>query len=194
MKRNFIALMIALIALPLMTQAQQRRAAPTKKTAPSTYSSPSYSTYSYSSSSYENEIQAGLTVGTYTSQDSISSLQVRGSYARLIQPQLQLGAEASLSSVSGSGASSSTFAGFGFANYNFDTDLTEAFYAKGGLGIFSISDNNGDNESKFGFMLGGGKRFPLWDRILYNPEVRLFKVGDLDPYFEILFLNLSIHF
>lgn len=145
---------------------------------------------------YVNEFQTSYSGGSFTTSkvgtQSLTIINVNASYARLIKEKIQVGAEAGFNSTSGGATSSSSFTAMGFGTYNFDESFQTSFYGKGGLGMFTVTSATGSNESKFGFMVGGGRRFPIWDRINYNPEVRLYKKGDADPNFEIQFLNLSI--
>lgn len=124
---------------------------------------------------------------------SITLIEARGSYSRVYyRENMQIGGEAHFVSSSG-GAKSTSYVELGvFGNYNFDTVLDRSLYAKVGLGTFNTINDKGDNESKFGFLAGLGKRFPIWDHVNYNPEARLYKKGDLDPSFEIAFLNVSL--
>jgi hypothetical protein len=156
---------------------------------------------SYSSSRQDvSEIQIGsLGNGGFSSTkvgtSTISTFALQGSYSRIIQDDIQIGAEVGFSSTSGGTKSTSAVNLAAFGNYNFDSDLKNAFYAKGGLGTFSVTNSSGDLESKFGFFAGAGKRMPLLDNaIVWNPEFRLFKKGDLDPSFEILLINVSVMF
>lgn len=146
----------------------------------------------------QHEVQVGLSPGTFQStkvgNSSVTIIQARGSYARHLKQNWQVGGEGAFYSTSGGAKSQSYFEAFGFGNYNFDLDLKKSFYAKAGLGMFSVLNDKSDYESKFGFMVGAGKRFPLWDRVQYNPEFRLFKKGSQDPTFELQFLTISLMF
>jgi hypothetical protein len=151
------------------------------------------------SSSNEDEIQTAFSTGSYVTDrvgtNNLTVLTVMGSWARFVKPKIQAGGEIKFISASGAGSSSSNFDVVGFGTYNFDDDIHNSFYAKGGLGLFAIPPASGNGfENKFGFMVAGGKRFPLWERIQYSPEVRIYKKGDLDMYVDIYFLNLSLMF
>lgn len=144
------------------------------------------------------EAQSSLSGGRYETSkagdSSISTLEAKLSLAKLIQNNIQAGAELRMVNASGGPKSSSYFEVAAFGVYNFTSILKDTFYAKGGLGLFNTINTKGDNENKFGFFAGGGKRIPLWNQITYSPEARLWKVGDQDITFSIYFLNLSLFF
>lgn len=147
---------------------------------------------------YVNELQTSYSGGSFSTSkvgtQSFTIININATYARLIKEKIQVGVEAGFNSTSGGAVSSTSFTAMGFGSYNFDENIQQSLYAKGGLGMFTVANASGGNDSKFGFMLGGGRRFPIWDRINYSPEVRLYKKGDFDPTFDVQFLNLSILF
>ena len=154
--------------------------------------------YTHSSSTnFEHEISTAFTGGAYTSAKvgttTVSTLAAQASWVKFIRPKIQAGGEAAFTSMSGGALSTSFFDVMGVVNYNLEDNTRESIYVKGGLGLFAVPNTTGTGyDSKFGFMAGAGKRFPLWERIQYSPEIRLVKKGDLDVAFNIYFINLSI--
>jgi len=148
-----------------------------------------------SSGEYLNEIQTSFMSGSVQSYksgtQSVTQISGTASYARLIQPLIQVGGEAGLGYIN-SGSTTTTYMLVGIAKYNFDSDIKQSFYVDGGAGVFAVANSTGGSDSKFGFLVGAGKRLPLWERVSYNPEARIYKKGDLDANIEITFLNLSI--
>lgn len=144
------------------------------------------------------EIQSSLSGGKYETtkrgDTSYNSLEAKISLAKLIQNNIQAGGELRFVNESGGPNSSSYFEVAAFGVYNLTSILKDTFYVKGGLGLFNTINNKGDNENKFGFFAGGGKRIPLWNQITYSPEARIWKVGSQDITFSIYFLNLSLFF
>ncbi len=123
--------------------------------------------------------------------DSTTTTAIGANYLRTIDAHIQAGAQAQV--VSASSETLLTLVALGV--YNFDTTLKEAFFAQGGLGIYPVPKEVGPGyESKFGFMIGAGKRFPLWGNVNYTPSASLVKRGDLDFSIEIEFLNFSVMF
>ncbi len=122
--------------------------------------------------------------------DRQTVITIGGNYLRTINANIQAGAQAQIQSFS---ETLLTLVALGV--YNFDTTFKDAFFAQGGLGIYPvIKDNGTGHESKFGLMIGGGKRFPLWGNVNYIPSASLVKRGDLDIGFDIEFLNFSVMF
>jgi len=144
------------------------------------------------------EIQVGAGGGGSLSTVQIgdstyTSMGLRGSYLYLFDTQIQAGGELIYSSLSGNGLSQSGLSLVAEGVWNFDSNLDEAFYAKGGLGTFAVINNEGKYDSKFGFFVGAGKRFPISGLVHYEPEFRLYEKGS-NSTFELLFLNLSLIF
>lgn len=163
-------------------------------------SSPYSSSVSFGS---PNEIIMSLTgIGTNGSMqsgkkckscDSQTTTTIGGNYLRTINANIQAGAQAQIQSVSGPSETLLTLVALGV--YNFDTTFKDAFFAQGGVGIYPVlKDDNSGHESKFGFMIGAGKRFPLWGNVNYIPSASLVKRGDVDFAFDIQFLNFSVMF
>jgi hypothetical protein len=161
------------------------------------------STYTSSASyGYENEFITNFTRGylfsgkTTKNGESQTDIVLSGKYLRNFNSNIQLGGLAEIDSVSGGGRNSETLLTLvGVGVYNFDMNFKQAFFAEAGIGIYPVPKESAPgHESKFGFYIGGGKRFPLWDRINYIPTIELIKKGDLDIAFDIQFLNFSIMF
>lgn len=126
--------------------------------------------------------------------DSRTYITLGGNYLRTVNANIQAGAQAQIQSISG-GNSETLLTLVALGVYNFDTTFKDAFFAQGGLGIYPvIKDDGSGHESKFGFLIGAGKRFPLWGNVNYIPSVSLVKRGDLDIAFDIEFLNFSVMF
>jgi len=145
----------------------------------------------------EYEAQSSLSGGSYQTtkrgNDNVSTLEAQLSLAKLIKNNIQAGGE--LHFVNNSGpASGSYFEVAAFGVYNLTSILKDTFYVKGGAGTYNTVNTRGENESKFGFFIGGGKRIPMWNQITYTPEARLLKIGDQDMTFRIYFLNFSLFF
>jgi|GEM_PF-5242265 len=148
--------------------------------------------YRGASPSYLNELQVNDTHGYFkqykSGNESVSLLEISGSYLRLIKPQIQVGGGVLLHSATGN--SYNEFWGQGI--YNMDSNLAHAFYGVAAVGMFNTVNNRGLNESKFGFYLGAGKRFPLWGNVNYAPELRLANRGDGNLNLDIYFIKLSV--
>ncbi len=128
---------------------------------------------------------------------SYSRFAARGALSRIVMRQVQVGGELGFVSLSGGNAKISYFELIGFGTYNFDSNLDESFYAKGGLGLYAVrkdSPDNGEYENKIGLFFGAGKRFPLWRKVHYSPEIRLTKRGSLDFELSLHFANFSVMF
>lgn len=192
-----ISALTAALTLSVFAHAQPRPSnSPTPKRAPAAATS---NPISYYNAGYNHELQIGIGQGGLTTsksgKDTLTVIQLHMSYARpMINDRMQLGGEGGFYSTSGGARTQSYFEAFGFGNYNLTADHRNSIYGKLGLGLFAVINDKGDYESKFGFMIGGGKRFALWDHVSYNPEMRLFKKGDQDPTFEIQIVNVSIMF
>ncbi len=191
-----LALFVTSAAFAQGTKAKTK--APSKSIESTTVTPAPARTHSYSSMNsgeYLNEIQTSFVGGSFqnykTGSQSVTQLTGTASYARLIRPLIQVGGEVGLSYVNAA-TTTTTLTALAIGKYNFDSDLKESFYVDAGAGILSAVNNTGGTDTKFSFMVGGGRRIPLWERISYNPEARLYKKGDLDPNIEIQFLNLSI--
>ncbi|MGZ3747247.1 MAG: hypothetical protein ACXWRE_07750 [Pseudobdellovibrionaceae bacterium] len=171
------------------------------------YGSRHSSSYS-SSSSYTSSVSYGtenelITNGTFgflfsgkdcKNCDSQTTIDISGTYLRTINANVQAGALARVTSYSG-GYSETLLTLVALGVYNFDTSFKQSFFVEGGLGIYPVRKEIGPgHESKFGLLIGAGKRFPIWGNVNYIPTVSLVKKGDLDFGFDIEFLNFSIMF
>ena len=161
----------------------------------------SYSSYTSSMAfANENEIITNFTNGSLVSEKQTKSgptettTTIAATYLRTINGNIQGGVQAQIESLSG-GASETLLTLVALGVYNFDTSFKQSFFVQGGLGIFPVRKDPGTgHESKFGLLIGGGKRFPIWGNVNYIPTASLVKKGDLDFGFNIQFLNFSIMF
>lgn len=192
-------LLISLLSAALIFSAHNGYAkTPSKPTTTRPGSSSLGATTMNSWSSEEDyEIQSGMSGGQYqtykSASDTITRMDLQLSVAKLIKNNIQAGAEVHFNSTSG-GGTSSYFEIVGFGVYNLTSLIKDTYYAKGGVGLFNTINDRRENESKFGFFVGGGKRIPLWNQITYSPEVRLFKKGSEDFTLSLYFLNVSLFF
>jgi hypothetical protein len=158
---------------------------------------------SVSASRNQHEIQTYSTRGAFESGkackncDSGTVIDVGGAYLYTLDSKLQVGGDARLRSLSkeasGVGKSVTVIDLIGIGVFNFQPDFDNAFYAKGGIGLYAVLNDNGtDYENKLGLQIGGGKRFPLFSNVTYNPELNLIKRGDIDFGIEIKLINLGI--
>ncbi|MBX2987618.1 MAG: hypothetical protein KF802_06950 [Bdellovibrionaceae bacterium] len=118
-------------------------------------------------------------------------IEAHGSYLRGLGGPMQIGGEFGIFSSSG-GKSQSYIEAVAVGAYNFGHRLSDSMYAKGGVGLLGVLSDTGDYKSEVGFFVGGGKRFPLWAGVAYNPELRLYKKGKMDPSIEIWLINISV--
>jgi hypothetical protein len=201
--QNILATSV-IIAASSMAHAQynpRARSGTSPSTAPSTgYYTGSSSYGSSVSYGHSNEIITNFSRGTIYSGkdqkngDSRTTIDIQGKYLRVLTANIQIGGQAGFRSISGGGGQTLLTA-LGIGVYNFDTDIKNSFFVEGGLGIYPVLKDTGtDYESKFGLYAGGGKRFPIWERVSYIPTAALVKKGDLDFAFDIQFLNFSIMF
>jgi hypothetical protein len=195
MTNIFKNILITAAALTVSSAAFAQRAHSTNTgyTTPSTYSS----SVSYG---HQNEIIATyghgfLTSGQgYKNGPTVTNIEIAGKYLRTLTANIQVGGMAGISSFSGSGSRTGLTA-VGVGVWNFDVDFKEAFFAEAGAGIYPVlNSTQSDFESKIGLYVGGGKRFPIWERVNFIPSAYLVKKGDLDVGIDIEFLNLSIMF
>ncbi|OYZ23456.1 MAG: hypothetical protein B7Y39_04695 [Bdellovibrio sp. 28-41-41] len=119
-------------------------------------------------------------------------IEAGAAVTKVIRSNIQAGVEANFYNQSGGGGSS-YFQILGIGVYNFDNNLKDSFYAKGGLGMLNVINDKFKNESKIGFMVGAGKRILLMDKVAYTPEGRLIIV-DGGTRFQILALNFSLFY
>ncbi len=162
------------------------------------YSSSSFTSYS---SQPLNEVTTNLTQGYFFSGnkckdcDSGTNITANVSYLRYLTDGWQVGGEGGLQILSkqwsGTGSSETLLTLVALGAYNFQSDIKSSFYAKAGVGLYPVLDGT-SYKSQFGFFVGGGKRFQIFNGITYTPELRLEKHGDLDMGFSIAFLNFSL--
>lgn len=148
----------------------------------------------------QNEIITNFTSGslitgkTCKTCPNVTNISLGAAYLRTLNSQVQAGALARIRSISGGGSETLlTLQALGV--YNFDPSFKQSFFVQGAFGIVPVEKETGPgHESKFGFMVGGGKRFPLWGDVNYIPTASIVKNGDLDIGFDIEFLNFSLMF
>lgn len=148
----------------------------------------------------QNEIITNFTSGSLTTGkackncDNVTNITLKGAYLRTLNSQVQAGALAGIQSISG-GNSETLLTLQALGVYNFDPSFKQSFFVQGAFGIVPVlKEDLRGHESKFGFMVGGGKRFPLWGEVSYIPTASIVKNGDLDIGFDIEFLNFSLMF
>lgn len=193
MKKMFLVLVPILMAVT--AQAQQRKAAPAPKMVTPAYEQPT-TTYSWSNG-FTHEFDINLSSGYLKSykagNKSITDVQVSASYSYDFTSAVQLGADVGFRSFD----SESRFTLVGTGTYNFASDYSDAFFAKGGLGLYPVTktSNTGtpENTNEVGFYIAGGKRFKIWDHVNYKPFIAVQKVSDNDAEFTIQFLNISLN-
>ncbi|WP_413558718.1 hypothetical protein [Bdellovibrio sp. HCB209] len=162
------------------------------------YTSSSFTSYS---AAPLNEITTNLTQGHFVSGnrqvdgDNGTAITASVSYLRYLKDGFQVGGEGGIQLLSkawsGTGESETLIDIAAIGAYNFQSDLKSSFFAKAGVGLYSVYDTN-DYENQFGFFIGGGKRIQILDGITYTPEIRIEKKGDLDMGFNVAFLNFSL--
>lgn len=199
--------MLALVFAFAMSAQAKTTKVPGTSVAKPTFSEPSYSTSSYGSSfsfAPTHEITTNFTGGQFISgkecKDCSSGtvLSLKGSYLHYWKDNMQWGVEGSFQNASKeftqSGKSATRIDILGIGTYNLTSELKNAIYAKGGVGLYSVlKDDGSDYENKFGLFVGVGKRFAWLNNISYAPELRLVKRGDLDFAVDIEILNFSIY-
>lgn len=150
-----------------------------------------------------NEFSTLLTRGLFSAEkpckdcDSGTTFDIGASYLHYLQDGWQVGGEGRLQilskEVSPSRKSTTLLDIAGVVNYNFQSDLKNSIFAKGGIGFYSVLNDSQDGyDTKLGFFIAAGKRFALWHNVSYAPELRLVKKGDIDMGVEIALLNFSV--
>ncbi|MNJ99885.1 hypothetical protein D3C87_176660 [compost metagenome] len=197
---------VVALAVSVSAQAQSKNAPGTKVAKPSSYqdSTPYRGVAQYGGGgSFTHEIQTYSTRGGFVAGKACkdcetgTTIDIGASYLHYWQNNVQFGADVRLQSLSQEvavGGSSATLIDIiGLAVYNFDPNLSNSFYAKGGIGLYSVvQDDLSGYENKFGLQVGGGKRFPIFGNITYSPELNLVKRGDIDFAIELKLINLGI--
>ena len=192
MKKMILVLVPILIAVT--AQAQQRKAAPAPKMVTPSYEQPT--TYSWSNG-FTHELDVNLSSGYIKSykigNKSVTDFQIFASYSYDFTSAIQLGADVGF----GSFDSESRFTLAGTGTYNFASDYSDAFFAKGGLGLYPVTkiSNTGtiENKNELGIYIAGGKRFKIWDHVNYKPFISVQKISDNDAEFTIQFFNISLN-
>lgn len=145
---------------------------------------------------FEYELQTMLTSGGLESKkaggETNTIVEGAASISKVIKNNIQAGAELHFYNQSGGGGSS-FFEAMAVGIYNLDNNLKESLYGKVGLGMLNVVNDKFKNESKFGFMFGGGKRIPLMEKVAYTPEGRIIVI-DGATRFQIMALNFSLFY
>ncbi|MDD4975521.1 MAG: hypothetical protein PHY93_14270 [Bacteriovorax sp.] len=147
---------------------------------------------------YLNEIFTNITKGSLNigkgckDCESRTTIDVHASYLRYLQDKIQAGLEGGLNSTSG-GNSTTLIDLAAVGVYNLDNNLSNSFFGKVGLGIFTVPTIGSDTETKLGAFVGAGKRFSWLTNVNYVPEFRIVKKGNIDIGLELTLLNFSIH-
>ncbi|WP_374075456.1 hypothetical protein [Bdellovibrio bacteriovorus] len=194
---------IAALALAFTVSAQAKTPGTKVSKSPASAERSYASTSSYGGS-FTHEITTNLTRGVFQSGknckdcDTGTIIDIGGSYLRYWKDNMQYGVEARLQNLSkeasGVGKSVTRIDLLGVGTYNLTSDLANAIYAKAGVGLYSVVNDDGDDyENKFGFFVGAGKRFSWLNNVSYTPELRLVKRGDIDIAIQIDLLNFSIY-
>ena len=207
MKSTLVSLAAVVLAFTSVASAKTAKPANQSAVVAKAYPDREYaSTGSFLAGSYggqDNEFLTNLTTGYFTSEKRCkdcstgSTIAIGVSYLHYLKDGWQVGGEGDLRVLSkensGTGDSETLIDVAVIGAYNFQSDIKNAFFAKAGLGLYSmLKDDQKGYENKFGFFLGGGKRFALWNNVTYTPELRLVKKGDIDMGIEIAFLNFSV--
>ena len=181
---------IAALAFAVCAQAQQRRVRTTTAPVPTTYSF---------ASNTEHEVVISptqISIQSYKYAKSRTDINIYAAYNHHLKDNIQVGGEGGiLSGTDSKGDSKAMIAAMGVFTWNFDTNLREAFFAQGGLGLYpSYIKKDGDFDPKISFFAGGGKRMEVWGKLNYMPYARIWKKGDENTSFEIQALNFSIFY
>jgi hypothetical protein len=189
---SLVLVVLGLTSFAFAKPAAKPAPAPSSSKSSSVFSSPVHESYF---AGFEYELQTALSNGGLLSYKQGGStytvIEAGVSLSKVIKNNIQAGGEVHLYNSSG-GASSSYLEFMGFGVYNFDTDLKQSVYAKAGVGMLNVVGDKG-NESKIGFMIGGGKRMLVLEKFTYNPEARITMV-DGTTRIEIILLNFSLLF
>lgn len=196
MKKLALACM-ALTLIAFGTSAQAQRKTKKSSSEASTWTSSSYSTLG---SAYIHEVDLNLSQAEIHSfkkgSKSYTDMNAVGSYNRLIQDKIQVGALAGFFTYpDASDDNKLYFALMGTGTYNLESDLDNSIFGTAGIGLYPSWDkDDGERKSAFSFMVGAGKRFKIFDHVHYKPEFRIEKLGSEDASFRILVLNVSLMF
>ncbi len=188
MKSTLITIATLALAICVNAQTRNRISPPTAKP----------TAYSFASNT-EHEVVLSpslISIETYKEGESRTDVNAYFAYNRHFKDNVQLGGEGGILSYPDSDGSGNKalFAAIGVFTYNFQTNLRDAFFAQGGLGLYPAYEDNDGFESKLSFFAGLGKRFEMWGKINYMPYARVWKRGDENTRFEIQALNFSIFY
>lgn len=190
---SLVLVVLGLTSFAFAKPAAKPAPAPSSSKSSSVFSSPVHESYF---AGFEYELQTALSNGGLQSfkqgGNTYTVIEAGVSLSKVIKNNIQAGGEVHLFNSSG-GASSSYLEFMGFGVYNFDTDLKQSVYAKAGVGMLNTVNDKGSNESKFGLMIGGGKRMLVLEKFTYNPEARITMV-DGTTRIDIILLNFSLLF
>jgi hypothetical protein len=191
-KLKFLTVVSASLAIVVSAQAQPRRSRT------NTTPAPAPRTYSFASNTLHEVVisPSQISIQSYKYSKSRTDINIYGAYNHHLMDNMQVGGEGGIiSGTDSKGDSKALFAAMGVFTWNFDTNLREAFFVNGGLGLYpSYVKKDGDFESKISLFAGGGKRFEVWGKLNYMPYARIWKRGDENTSFEIQALNFSIFY
>lgn len=199
MKNLFLSLIFITLGFASAVQAKNKYSNNPAPAERNTSSTSSFLAGGYN----EHEVTTFLSRGLFASEkackdcNSGTTIDLGASYLHYLKDGWQVGGEGRLQSISKEASAinkSVTLIDLvGIGAYNFQSDLKNSFFAKAGIGIYSVlKDSRDDYENKIGFFVGAGKRFALWSNVSYTPEARLIKKGDIDFGIEIALANFSI--
>ncbi len=191
------ALLITTLTFATLAQAQHRTRTH-KNTNTSSSSSSAFSSYSFASN-VEHEVVLSPTkvsIESYKDSKSRTNINIYGAYNHFFQDQMQIGGEGGLiSTLDSKGDTKTLIAAMGVFTYNFDSNLRDAFFVQGGLGLYpAYVKDNAEYNSKISFFAGGGKRFEVWGKLNYMPYARIWKRGDENVRFDVELMNFSIFY
>lgn len=187
MKKLSIFLTLTLVLSSALAEAQNRK--PRQRNVSNADTSASY----LYAGAYKHEVAASMTRAEISSANSNPAIVGSASYKYMIAKAMQVGGIVSLGLINVNGSSSTSLDLWGTFTYNFNQswNVSDSFYGTVGLGM---AQAQGSDERKFSYMLLAGKRFPIFDKILYTPEAGIVKEGDADMAIYIVPLNISIAF
>lgn len=191
MKKVLIAATVLLMCCGALAQRRTRTVTPEpKRTYPSTYSFASNTLHEVVISPSQVSIE------TYKDTKNRTDINIYAAYNHHFQDNLQLGGEGGiLTYPDRNGSNKTLIAATGVGTYNFDSNLREAFFVQGGIGLYPSYDKKDfEYDSKLSFFAGAGKRFEMWGKINFMPYARLWKRGDENTRIEIQALNFSLFY
>ncbi|OFZ30494.1 MAG: hypothetical protein A2622_08815 [Bdellovibrionales bacterium RIFCSPHIGHO2_01_FULL_40_29] len=182
------SLIMILISAVLTAQAHaQQKRPPARKMVVPTYQAPMTSSWA----SFTHELDVNLSSGEFRSYKvgtrSVSNFGIFATYSYDLMPAIQVGADVGFQSLD----SESAFTLAATGTYNFDSDYSDAFFVKAGLGLYPFTTTT--TKSEFGFYAGAGKRFKIWEHVNYKPGLFIRKISDGEAEFIIQFFNISLN-